>query len=135
VTVAGDRRDSSSNYQRAMTKGLTYSIRERIMADSEKLFPQYNPSQRRMSSYSYLYKLLSTRKTHYKEFCIHYRWGSNYHCSFLLDRTVTLSAKSFQTVEIKYLEKETPYYQLECFLGLCPGEELLDPLVILCPIF
>jgi hypothetical protein len=27
------------------------------------------------------------------------------------------------------------YYQLELLLGICPGEVLLDPLVVLCPIF
>ena len=28
-----------------------------------------------------------------------------------------------------------PYYKLEHLLGICPGEVLLDPLVVLCPIF
>jgi hypothetical protein len=28
-----------------------------------------------------------------------------------------------------------PYYQLEHFLGICPGEVLQDPPVVLCPIF
>jgi hypothetical protein len=28
-----------------------------------------------------------------------------------------------------------PYYQLEHLLGICPGEALLDLLVILCPVF
>jgi hypothetical protein len=31
--------------------------------------------------------------------------------------------------------EHVPYYQLEHLLGICPGEELLDLPVILCPIF